>query len=117
MTKDNENQDIKNKKNKRRKKGTFFKSFKIFLVLLLLIVVIAGGALGGIVISIIKDTPEIDPTKINSSLSQTSTIYDSNDKLIEKMGNDIKKFIANSVLSFKDYEINKYGDIAELKES
>lgn len=85
MTKDNNDQEIKNKQNKKKRKFSFLKSLKIFLVLLLLIVIIAGGALAGIVISIIKDAPEIDPTKINASLSQTSTIYDSNEKLIEKI--------------------------------
>ena len=52
-----------------------------------------------------------------ASRKELATKLAFDDKLIEKMGNDIKKFIANYVLSFKDYDINKYGDIAELKES
>ena len=46
--------------------------------------IIAGGALVGIVVSILGDIPTIDPTTINA-LDQTSTIYDSEGNLIEKI--------------------------------
>lgn len=72
-------------KNKKVRRNNFKKSLKILLVLILLFTILAGGVLAGVVISIMKDAPEIDPKKINSLLSQTSTIYDSNEKLIEKI--------------------------------
>ncbi len=84
MPKDNK-ENNENKKDKRRRKNNIIKSLKIFSVIILLSFIIGGGVLAGIVISIIKEAPEIDPTKITSSLSQTSTIYDSNEKLIEKI--------------------------------
>lgn len=76
-----------NNKNKKKKKTklTFFKSMKIFIILLLMIIVVAGGSVAGIVISIVKDSPEIDPTDINTSLDHTSFIYDNEGNLIEKI--------------------------------
>lgn len=75
----------KNKKKKKKSKLTFAKGFKIFIIALLIVVILSGGAIAGMVISIIKDAPDIDPTKINSSLNQTSFIYDNQGNLIEKI--------------------------------
>ena len=47
--------------------------------------VIAGGILIGAVLSILKDVPNIDPSKVNSFLDLTSTIYDADGELIEKI--------------------------------
>ena len=52
---------------------------------MLLLGIIGGGVVFGVVLSIIKDAPEIDPTRINASLDLTSTIYDSEGNLIEKI--------------------------------
>ena len=111
MAKDND-ENKKNRKNKKRKKTNIMKSLKIFVVLILLLTIITGGVLGGIVISIIKEAPEIDPTEINSSLSQTSTIYDSNEKLIEKIDtgeyrtfvslNKMPKHLLDAFISIED---------------
>ena len=61
------------KKKKKKGKLTFFKAFKIFVIILLITVIIGGGSVAGMVLSIVKDAPEIDPSTINSSLNQTST--------------------------------------------
>ena len=79
---ENNNRD---KKKKKIQKLNFAKGFKIFIIALLIILIISGGAMAGIVISIIKDAPEIDPTLINSALDQTSFIYDNQGNLIEKV--------------------------------
>ena len=50
-----------------------------------MIIVIAAGTVGGIVVAIVKDAPEIDPTNISSLLNQTSFILDENGKVIEKI--------------------------------
>ncbi len=73
------------KKKKKKFKLTFFKSFKILIILLLIALIIGGGSVAGMVLSIIKDAPEIDPSTINSELNQTSTIYDSNNNMLEKI--------------------------------
>ncbi len=76
-----ENNDKKTKK----KKKSFSKALKIFIIVLLVLSVIAGGAVIGIVLSIVKDAPEIDINEINSSLNHTSSIYDNGGNLLEKI--------------------------------
>lgn len=74
-----------NKKEKKKGKLTFLKGFKIFVIILLIFLIVGGASVAGMVLSIIKDAPEIDPSTINSSLNQTSTIYDKEGNLIEKV--------------------------------
>ena len=45
----------------------------------------AGGAVGAAVVSILDEAPEIDPTTIVTSLAETSSIYDPDGNLIEKI--------------------------------
>src|SRR5699024_2371981 len=47
--------------------------------------VIGAGAIGGIVLSILKDAPDINPTTINASLDQTSFILTPDGDLVEKI--------------------------------
>lgn len=58
---------------------------KIILLVALIVVVIGGMMVGGMVAAVLKDTPEVDPTTMISSLNQTSTIYDSQGELLEKV--------------------------------
>lgn len=81
---DKDNKDNK-KKSKQSTKTTIFKSFKIFLIVILILGVVGAGAAGGVVLSILKDAPKIDPTNINSSLDQTSFILSPDGELIEKI--------------------------------
>ena len=74
-----------NKKKKKKGKLTFFKAFKILIILLLIVVIVGGASVAGMVLSIVKDAPDIDPSTINSSLNQTSTIYDNDGNLMEKI--------------------------------
>lgn len=77
--------DNKEPKKKKGRKITVFKVIKILIVLLIIAGILAGGALAGAVLSIVKDAPEIDPSNINASLAQTSSIVDINGNLIEKI--------------------------------
>jgi penicillin-binding protein 1A len=70
-------------KKKSKKKGR--KGLKIFLVVLLMAIVISVGAVSGIILSILKDTPKIEPTNISSTLDQTSFILDPEGNVIEKI--------------------------------
>lgn len=72
-------------KKKKKRKITPLKVLKIFIILILILGIIGGGAVFGIVLSIIKEAPDIDPTTINASLDQTSFIYDIDGNLIEKI--------------------------------
>ena len=86
MENNKENKNNKNNKNKKKSPGKIiWKSIKILLIILLVLGIIGGGVVFGVVLSIIKDAPEIDPTRINASLDLTSTIYDSEGNLIEKI--------------------------------
>ena len=84
MSEDN-NKDNKKQKKKRTTGQKFLKGFSIFILILIIIGVIGAGAIGGIVLSILKDVPKIDPTNINASLNQTSFILTQEGDLIEKI--------------------------------
>ncbi len=75
----------KKRKKKRKREFTVLKALKIFIVILIITGILAGGALGGVALSIVKDAPEIDPSNINATLAQTSNIVDINGNLIEKI--------------------------------
>ncbi|MEW8972636.1 MAG: PBP1A family penicillin-binding protein [Tissierellaceae bacterium] len=77
-----ENNDKKTRKKKEKKSS---RPLKIVSIILLVLIVISGGAVVGMVLSSIKDAPDIDLTEINSSLNHTSFIYDSEGELLEKI--------------------------------
>ncbi len=79
------NNEEKKRKKKKKNKLNFAKGFKITIIVLLILTILAGGAVAGMVISIIKDAPEINPADINSSLDHTSFIYDNSGNLLEKI--------------------------------
>jgi penicillin-binding protein 1A len=107
-----------NQKKKPSTKKTIFKSLKIFLIVLLALSVVAGGAVVGVVLSILKDAPDIDPTKINASLDLTSTIYDSSGNLIEKIQapefrtivkvNQMPEYLKDAFISIEDERFMKH---------
>ncbi|HLS52626.1 MAG TPA: biosynthetic peptidoglycan transglycosylase, partial [Tissierellaceae bacterium] len=70
---------------KANKKTSVNKSIKITLLVLLILIVMAGGTLAGIVLSMVKAAPEIDPSQINLDLRHTSSILDLEGNLIEKI--------------------------------
>lgn len=72
-----------NKKPKKKKKK--LKIWRILLLLLLAAIIIAGMSVGIMVIKVIADAPDIDPTNILGSLSQSSVIVDQNGNLVEQI--------------------------------
>ncbi len=88
MSEENKNdnridQDVKRGKRRKKKKKRGF--FKKFLLIFLVICLILGAIAAGMVFSILRDVPKIDPTNINSSLDQTSTILSPDGQVIEKI--------------------------------
>lgn len=81
----NNDKDKKNPQKKKKTGRTILKSLKVLLIVLVMLSVIGGGVVIGAVLSILKDVPDIDPANVNATLDQTSTIYDSNGELIEKI--------------------------------
>ncbi|WP_422486512.1 penicillin-binding protein 1A [Gudongella sp. DL1XJH-153] len=74
-----------NKRKRKQNKFTIGKAIKILLVMIIIAGIMAGGAVGAAVVSILDEAPEIDPTTIVTSLAETSSIYDLNGNLIEKI--------------------------------
>lgn len=81
---DNDKDNKRRRKKKNKKGQTILKTIKVLFIIILMIAIIAGGTLIGVVLSILHDVPDMDPTTINA-LDQTSTIYDANGNLIEKI--------------------------------
>lgn len=106
-----ENQRRKNKE-KNKRKFNILKLLKIFVLMIFIVAIIGGGALGGIVLSMVKSSPEIDPSKINANLSHTSSILDLDGNLIEKIEtaefrtfvgiNKIPKHVQEAFISIED---------------
>ena len=88
------------------------KIIKILLIIFLVLSFIAGGMLVGVVLSMIKDAPDIDPSRVNASLDLTSTIYDADGNLIEKIQapefrtivklNQMPKYLRDAFVSIED---------------
>lgn len=105
----------KKKKVKKKKRFRVFKTlFSIFLIL-----VLAGGiAVSVFVFKSISDTPDIDPTNINSLLDQTSSIVDQNGELIEKIQTEeyrtivglekIPKHLQDAFISIEDERFDSH---------
>lgn len=83
---------------KKKKKMTLGKGVKIFFLSLIICIFVGGGLLVGSVISVLKDIPEIDPTNINATLNQTSTILNQDGDLIEQ----IQAEELRTIISIKD---------------
>src|SRR5690606_1730309 len=105
-------------KDKKKTKSNRKKKFKIFFITMFLIGVIALGAVGGIVLGIAKDAPEINPTNINSLLTQTSVILDQGGNLIEKIQTEeyrtvvsidkIPQHLKDAFISIEDERFEKH---------
>jgi len=105
-------------KNKKKRKLDRKKKLKIFFISIFLLGVTALGAVGGIVLGIAKDAPEINPSNINSLLTQTSVILDQDGNLIEKIQteeyrtvvsiNKIPKHLKDAFISIEDERFEKH---------
>lgn len=89
--KPNNNSRSKARKKKKKKNillmiiGGIIRTFLILILLIMMGGTVFMGAVGGGVIKILQAAPDIDPSLINSSLDQTTMIYDQNGVLIEKV--------------------------------
>ncbi|HKM01672.1 MAG TPA: transglycosylase domain-containing protein, partial [Sedimentibacter sp.] len=111
----NENVDSKNKtyKKKSRAKKKRKVVFRVSLLLILVAIIIVGGAVFGMVMGIIKNAPEIDPTNATGNLSESSVIVDESGNIIEQIHdpnenrelvklNDIPKNLQNAFIAIED---------------
>ncbi|HCX61401.1 MAG TPA: transglycosylase, partial [Clostridiales bacterium] len=76
-------------------------------------IIIAGASVLKTVITIVKSVPEIDPTKVLNTLSESSVIIDENGNIIEQIHDpnenreivklsDIPEYLQNTFISIED---------------
>lgn len=109
---------VKNKKIRKKNRFTIFKAIKILLVAVIMAGILAGGAVGVAVLAILEEAPEIDPTNILTSLSETSSIYDQNNNLIEKIQaeelrtivsiKDMPKHLIDAFIAIEDHRFEEH---------
>lgn len=113
-----ENQDNNNKKDEKKKNKVVGAICMIFL-LLLLAATAAGGFIFGIVLGIVRTAPEIDPTNILSTLSESSVITDEQGNIIEKIHDpnenreivsldEMPKDLRNAFLAIEDHRFEQH---------
>ena len=71
--------------NKKKAKYSKAKIFKYLFIILFMIGTILVGTISGIALAIIAEAPEINPSNIDSLLTQTSFILDENGNILEKI--------------------------------
>ncbi|WMJ76497.1 MULTISPECIES: transglycosylase domain-containing protein [unclassified Sedimentibacter] len=107
------------KKRRRKKNRKIRVALRITLLLLFVAVIIIGGSLAGMVIGIVKSAPEIDPTNVLGTLSESSVIVDENGNTIEQIHDpnenrdivqlsDIPKYLQDAFISIEDQRFNDH---------
>lgn len=116
MSEDKNNNEKRrsNKKSKKDKKRNKPKFFKLFIITSLICAFIGGGVVLGIVGSILKSTPDVDFTQIDTLLNENSFILDDKGELVEKVKSDslrtivrydkIPKDVIHAFLAIEDRE-------------
>ncbi|WP_312354156.1 transglycosylase domain-containing protein [Aminipila sp.] len=80
-----ENNMEKNTANTANKKKKHKLNLKKFILFLFGLCLLGGVVLGGLVLSIIIDAPKINPNNIYSLLSESSTLYDDQENVIDNL--------------------------------
>lgn len=114
------NVDLKNKTTKKKKAKKRRKViFRVTLLLVLVAIIIVGGAVFGMVMGIIKNAPEIDPTNVLSTLTESSVIVDENGNVIEQIHdpnenreivplNQIPKYLQDAFIAIEDHRFEDH---------
>lgn len=113
-----DNLNNSNNKGKKKKNKVLRCVFIIFLVMMMAATA-AGGFIFGIVLGIVKTAPEIDPTNILSTLSESSVITDENGNIIENIHDpnenreiipldDMPKNLRNAFLAIEDHRFEQH---------
>ena len=86
------NAELKDKENKKKTRAKKKRKvvFRVSLLIILIAIIIAGGAVLGMVMGIIKNAPEIDPTDVLGRLSESSVIVDEAGNVIEQIHDQMK---------------------------
>ncbi|HHZ02581.1 MAG TPA: transglycosylase [Tissierellia bacterium] len=118
-----ESNDLDTKKREDRKKKKAKQKRKVIIRVTLLIIfvamIIVGGAIFGMVLGIIKSAPEIDPTGMHHTLTESSVIVDENGNIIEQIHdpnenreivplNKIPQHLRDAFIAIEDHRFEKH---------
>ncbi len=116
---ESKNDGTKPTKKKRRRNKKARVVLRIVLLIMFVAIIIVGGSVAGMVIGIVKSAPEIDPTNVLNTLSESSVIVDEAGNIIEQIHdpnenrdivklNDIPKHLQNAFISIEDQRFEKH---------
>ncbi|MFA9422555.1 MAG: transglycosylase domain-containing protein [Sedimentibacter sp.] len=108
---------IRNKKKRAKAKRKII--LRTFLLLIFVAMIIVGGAVAGMVIGIVKSAPEIDPTNVLTTLTESSVIVDENGNIIEQIHDpnenreivklkDIPLYLQNAFIAIEDHRFREH---------
>ncbi len=96
-------------------------NLKRVLLFLLLIIFIAGTIFASVIVAILSETPTTNMKNLSKSFNQTSSIYDQNGKLLEKIESreyrtivskeQIPDYMAEAVIAIEDERFFKHGGV------
>jgi len=115
------NKDANNTKDRKKKrtKKKIRVVLRVSLLLILVAIIVAGGAVAGMVIGIVKSAPDIDPTNVLPTLSESSVIVDENGNVIEQIHDpnenreivklsDIPVYLQNAFIAIEDHRFKDH---------
>lgn len=118
------NAELKDKENKKKTRAKKKRKvvFRVSLLIILIAIIIAGGAVLGMVMGIIKNAPEIDPTDVLGRLSESSVIVDEAGNVIEQIHdpnenreivklNNIPEHLQKAFIAIEDQRFEKHPGI------
>jgi len=118
---ESKNDDTNNTKGKkkRRTKKKIKVVLRITLLVILLAMIIVGGAVAGMVIGIVRSAPEIDPTNVLTTLTESSVLVDESGNVIEQIHDpnenreiitltDIPEYLQNAFIAIEDHRFKDH---------
>lgn len=116
---ESKNEDTAAARKKRRAKKKRKVIFRISLLVILAAMIIVGGAVAGMVIGIVKSAPEIDPTNVLTTLTESSVIVDEAGNVIEQIHDpnenreivkltDIPVYLQNAFIAIEDHRFKEH---------
>lgn len=119
---ESKNEGAKTTKTTKKKKKKSIAALKIILLLLFVAIIIIGGSVAGMVIGIVKNAPEIDPTNVLGTLSESSVIVDESGNIIEQIHDpnenreivklsDIPEYLQNAFIAIEDQRFEDHPGI------
>ena len=111
--KESQNDGSKPAKKKKRRNKKLRVALRITLLIIFVALIIVGGSVAGMVIGIVKSAPEIDPTNVLTTLSESSVIVDESGNVVEQIHDpnenreiiklsDVPKYLRYAFISIED---------------